>query len=96
MSFKIDTLIFSGIDTSVCVETSIRDAFNLGYDIILISDATASNNFSHYESTLENVRGYYGIVMDIGEFSSYLPIQLNPMQDVFSSDKKTAEMLQNS
>jgi ureidoacrylate peracid hydrolase len=95
-SFKIDTLIFSGIDTSVCVETSIRDAFNLGYDIILISDATASNNFSHYESTLENVRGYYGIVMDIGEFSSYLPIQTNPMQDVFSSSKKAAEMLQNS
>jgi ureidoacrylate peracid hydrolase len=33
---KVDTIIFCGIDTSICVESSIRDAFNLGYDVILI------------------------------------------------------------
>jgi ureidoacrylate peracid hydrolase len=77
-SLKIDTLIFCGIDTSICVETSLRDAFNIGYDVILISDATASNNKKHYESTLENVKGYYGIVMDIKELSQSLPLsQLN-------------------
>src|SRR3712207_8567675 len=59
-SLNIDTLIFCGIDTSICVETSLRDAFNIGYDVVLISDATASNNKKHYESTLENVKGYYG------------------------------------
>jgi ureidoacrylate peracid hydrolase len=79
-SLKIDTLIFCGIDTSICVETSLRDAFNIGYDVVLISDATASNNKKHYESTLENVKGYYGIVMDIQELSQSLPLsQLNPL-----------------
>jgi ureidoacrylate peracid hydrolase len=73
-SLKIDTLIFCGIDTSICVETSLRDAFNIGYDVVLISDATASNNKKHYESTLENVKGYYGIVMDIQELSQSLPL----------------------
>ena len=73
-SLKIDTLIFCGIDTSICVETSLRDAFNIGYDVILISDATASNNKKHYESTLENVKGYYGLVMDIKELSQSLPL----------------------
>src|SRR5919206_2770266 len=29
-SLSIDTLIFCGIDTSICVETSLRDAFNIG------------------------------------------------------------------
>ena len=72
-SLGIDTLIFSGIDTSICVETSLREAFNIGYDIILISDATASSNRKHYESTLDNVRGYYGLVMEIKEFYRYLP-----------------------
>jgi ureidoacrylate peracid hydrolase len=72
-SLSIDTLIFCGIDTSICVETSLRDAFNIGYDVVLISDATASNNKKHYESTLENVKGYYGIVMDLNEFCQYLP-----------------------
>ena len=79
-SLEIDTLIFCGIDTSICVETSLRDAFNIGYDVVLISDATASNNKKHYESTLENVKGYYGIVMDIQELSQSLPLsQLNSL-----------------
>ena len=64
-SIRVDTLILCGIDTSICVETSLRDAFNLGYDIILVSDATASSNRKHYESTLENVKDYYGIVMRV-------------------------------
>ena len=72
-SLRVDTLLFCGIDTSICVETSLRDAFNIGYDVVLISDATASNNKKHYESTLENVKGYYGIVMDMKEFCQYLP-----------------------
>jgi ureidoacrylate peracid hydrolase len=81
-SLKIDTLIFCGIDTSICVETSLRDAFNIGYDVVLISDATASNNKKHYESTLENVKGYYGIVMDIKELDQSLPLsQLNSLRN---------------
>ena len=69
-SLGIDSLIFSGIDTSICVESSLRDAFNHGYDIVLISDATASNNLDHYNSTLDNIRNYYGIVMNIDELIS--------------------------
>ena len=72
-SLGIDTLIFSGIDTSICVEASLRDAFNLGYDVILIADATISNNKKHYESTIDNIKDYYGLVMDLSEFSRYLP-----------------------
>jgi ureidoacrylate peracid hydrolase len=71
-SFGIDTLIFCGIDTSICVESSLRDAFNIGYDVILISDATASNNKKHYESTIDNVKDYYGLVMDLNELYRYL------------------------
>jgi ureidoacrylate peracid hydrolase len=72
-SIGIDTLVFCGIDTSICVEASLRDAFNNGYDVILISDATASGNIKHFESTLEIVRDYYGVVMDVKEFARHLP-----------------------
>lgn len=72
-SLGVDTLIFCGIDTSICVETSLRDAFNNGYDVILISDATASGNRKHFESTLEIVKDYYGYVLDIDELKRYLP-----------------------
>ena len=67
-SLGIDSIIFAGIDTSICVESSLRDAFNHGYDVVLISDATASNNLNHYNSTLDNIRNYYGIVMNLEEF----------------------------
>ena len=46
----------------------MRDAFNIGYDVILISDATASGNNKHYETTLERVRDYYGLVMTVERF----------------------------
>lgn len=71
-SIRVDTLILCGIDTSICVETSLRDAFNIGYDIILVSDATASSNRKHYESTLENVKDYYGIVLELKELFQQL------------------------
>src|SRR5919202_3508523 len=67
-SIKVDTLIFCGIDTAVSVESSLRDAFNRGYDVILISDATISISKKKYESTLDNVKEYYGLVMDSKEF----------------------------
>jgi ureidoacrylate peracid hydrolase len=73
-SFGIDTIIFSGIDTCICVESSLRDAFNHGYDVILISDATASMN-KNYSSTTETIREYYGLVMTLDEFKIDLTYQ---------------------
>ncbi|AIC16895.1 cysteine hydrolase family protein [Nitrososphaera viennensis] len=85
-SLDVDTLLFCGIDTSICVETSLRDAFNNGYDVVLVSDATASGNRKHFESTLEIVKDYYGFVMDIDELArSLLPPQKQVQQ---KSDKK--------
>jgi ureidoacrylate peracid hydrolase len=87
-SLGVDTLIFCGIDTSICVETSLREAFNIGYDVVLISDATASSNHKHYESTLENVRGYYGLVMDLEEISRYLPASAREPTQMLRTDSK--------
>jgi ureidoacrylate peracid hydrolase len=67
-SERINLLVFTGIDTSICVETSLLDGFNIGYDVALISDATASGHKHHYETTLERVRDYYGLVMSIDRF----------------------------
>jgi len=68
------------------VETSRREAFNIGYDVVLISDATASSNYKHYESTLENVRGYYGVVMDLEELSRYLPASAQQPTQMLRTD----------
>ena len=64
----VNLLVFAGIDTSICVETSLREGFNIGYDVALISDATASGYEDHYKTTLDRVRDYYGLVMSVERF----------------------------
>ncbi len=41
---------------------------------MLISDATASGHRRHYETTLERVKDYYGLVMDSERFKKSISI----------------------
>jgi ureidoacrylate peracid hydrolase len=62
-SIGADTIIYTGIDTCICVENSLREGFNKGYDVILIEDATASSWQELHKATLEKVKGSFGIVL---------------------------------
>jgi ureidoacrylate peracid hydrolase len=66
-SLGVDTIIFTGIDTSICVESSLRDAFNRGWDVILISDATASLNAQFYQTTISETMENFGLVLNSQE-----------------------------
>ncbi|HET8793210.1 MAG TPA: hypothetical protein VFM31_05420, partial [Nitrososphaeraceae archaeon] len=52
---------------------------NKGYDVILISDATASANIRHYKTTIEHVKEYYGLVMKVKEIKDVLEAKKNGM-----------------
>lgn len=66
-AFRANTIIFSGIDTYICVESTVRDAFNRGYDVILVSDCVASRNPRHHRTTLEQVGEAFGLVLTTDE-----------------------------
>jgi nicotinamidase-related amidase len=55
-------LIFAGVTTEVCVQTSMREANDRGYDCLLIEDATASYIPAFKQATIEMVRSQGGIV----------------------------------
>jgi ureidoacrylate peracid hydrolase len=38
----VDTLLFAGVTTNICVESTIRDAYSHDYYPILLSDCTAT------------------------------------------------------
>lgn len=58
----ITHLVFAGVTTEVCVQTSMREANDRGYECLLIEDATASY-FPHFkQATLEMIRAQGAII----------------------------------
>lgn len=58
----ITHLIFGGVTTEVCVQTSMREANDRGYDCLLLEDCTESY-FPHFkQAALEMIRAQGGIV----------------------------------
>jgi nicotinamidase-related amidase len=50
-----DTLIFSGVETDVCVLLSALDAVDRGYRVIIATDAVASTVDKAHEATLRHI-----------------------------------------
>lgn len=55
-------LIVTGIAANVCVESTLRDAMQLDYEVVLISDGVTAINETLLESTLMNTRLFFGDV----------------------------------
>jgi len=58
----ITHLLFTGVTTEVCVQTTMREANDRGYECLLVEDCTASYFPEFKQATLEMVRAQGGIV----------------------------------
>lgn len=58
----ITHLLFGGVTTEVCVQTSMREANDRGYDSLLLEDCTESYFPAFKSATLDMVRAQGGIV----------------------------------
>ncbi len=61
-SLGITHLLMTGVTTEVCVQTTMREANDRGYECLLVEDATESYFPSFKQATLEMVRAQDGIV----------------------------------
>ena len=61
-AFGITHLLFAGVTTEVCVQTSMREANDRGYDCLLVEDATESYFDAFKAATLEMIVAQGGIV----------------------------------
>jgi biuret amidohydrolase len=59
---NITHLVFAGVTTEVCVQTSMREANDRGYECLLIEDATESYFPEFKAATLAMIRAQGGIV----------------------------------
>jgi nicotinamidase-related amidase len=59
---QITHLIFTGVTTEVCVQTTMREANDRGFECLLIEDATESYFPEFKQATIEMIRSQGGIV----------------------------------
>jgi biuret amidohydrolase len=72
----ITQLVFAGVTTEVCVQTSMREANDRGYEGLLIEDATASYFPRFKAATLDMIRAQGAIVgwtTPLAKFAGALP-----------------------
>jgi len=62
----IKTLVMTGVATNVCVDSTLRHGFFLGYNVIVAEDCVGSGNQAAHEGTLSTVRVNFGTVADSG------------------------------
>lgn len=66
----IRTVIATGVSTNVCVETTTRAAFELGYYVCVPPDATGSWSEELHHGSLANIRHRFGLTPTVEEILS--------------------------
>jgi len=65
----IRNLVFTGIATNVCVESSLRDAFHLEYFGVLLEDATHQAGPAFVQqAAVYNIETFFGWVTSVADF----------------------------
>lgn len=70
----VDTLVFCGIVTNVCVESTARDAMMLNYRTLIVEDACAANTLSAHTETLNVFYTNFGDVQMTDDFIERLGV----------------------
>ncbi|HSR68243.1 MAG TPA: isochorismatase family cysteine hydrolase [Acidobacteriota bacterium] len=66
-NLDIETLFITGVYTDECVSTTIRDASDLGYYVILVEDACATVTEERHTFTVETLRNRYCRILSTEE-----------------------------
>ncbi len=64
----IKTIALAGFLTNVCVESTARDAFDLGYEVFILSDCTAATSKEEQQYAVEKIFPLFAKVVTHNEF----------------------------
>lgn len=71
-NLKRKQLIIAGVAANVCVESTVRDAMQLDYEVVLVSDGVTATDDILLESMLMNTRHFFGDVRTTEEIMKEL------------------------
>lgn len=69
---KIKTLVIAGVNTDVCIDTTVRRGFTEGYQIVIPQDLVATMNQAGAKHYLDVFDRFFGDVTDSKTVLSYL------------------------
>ncbi len=74
----IDTVVVAGAVTEVCVASTARGAWDLGYKVILMNDASAGFSEEDHNLAMRSFSLYFSRVMDVDELIAWLGPKCRP------------------
>ena len=71
---SITTVAVAGVDTHICVEGTVRNGYDLGYRMLVLSDlvATRRAESNRHENSLALCERYFALTVDSGSFLELL------------------------
>lgn len=87
---EINTVFLIGYATNVCVESTLREAHDKGYNSVIISDSTSSFTKEEKDFFINNIVHHFGVDISTKEFLN-IEIALNKKEVVRSFYKALAE-----
>lgn len=71
-ALKRTQLIVAGVAANVCVESTVRDAMQMDYEVILVADGTTATSDALMENALRNTMLFFGDVRTAEEVEALL------------------------
>lgn len=68
----ITDLIITGITTDVCVSTTVREANDRGFEVLVLSDCTAATNYESHLATIETFKMQGGLFAAVTDAATLL------------------------
>jgi nicotinamidase-related amidase len=89
-AYGVDTLLFTGVSTNMCVEHTQRDAASHGYHCFLVEDACGADSPEMHEAAVTVVQRLYGTVISTGEAIQRLGAALGSAATQVTGSRKEA------
>jgi biuret amidohydrolase len=75
-TYGVDTLLFAGVSTNMCVEHTMRDAASYGYYCFLVEDACGADSEAMHDAAVTVVQRLYGAVVSTDDALAQLEARL--------------------
>ena len=80
-AYDVDTLLFVGVSTNMCVEHTQRDAASYGYHCFLVDDACGADSEEMHEAAVTVLQRLYGTVLSTDSVIEQLSSSLGLTQE---------------